>query len=132
MRRPVLAFQSLDTTMLGWPAMSETTPEQDPRRLAEEARDRVHFEEEALALADHPTYGLCAGVYTRDLSRALRAMKRIEAGTVWVNRYGRSRDHILPTGGYKASGLGKDLGREAFHANRRSKSVLIDIRGEGA
>ena len=88
-------------------------------------------EEEALALADHPTYGLCAGVYTRDLSRALRAMKRIEAGTVWVNRYGRSRDHILPTGGYKASGHGKDLGREAYHANR-SKSVLIDIRGEGA
>jgi aldehyde dehydrogenase (NAD+) len=84
-------------------------------------------EEEALALADHPTYGLCAGVYTRDLSRALRAMKRIEAGTVWVNRYGRSRDHILPTGGYKASGLGKDLGREAYHANRRSKSVLIGI-----
>ena len=89
-------------------------------------------EEEALALADHPTYGLCAGVYTRDLSRALRVMKRIEAGTVWVNRYGRSRDHILPTGGYKASGLGKDLGREAYHANRRSKSVLIDIRGEAA
>ena len=89
-------------------------------------------EEEALALADHPTYGLCAGVYTRDLSRALRVMKRIEAGTVWINRYGRSRDHILPTGGYKASGLGKDLGREAYHANRRSKSVLIDIQGEAA
>ena len=90
------------------------------------------FEEAALALARHPTYGLCAGVYTRDLSRALRAMKRIEAGTVWVNRYGRSRDHILPTGGYKASGLGKDLGREAYHANRRSKTVLSDIAREAA
>lgn len=84
-------------------------------------------EEEALTLADHPTYGLCAGVYTRDLSRALRVTRRIEAGTVWVNRYGRSRDHILPTGGYKSSGIGKDLGREAYHANRRSKSVLIDL-----
>jgi aldehyde dehydrogenase (NAD+) len=87
-------------------------------------------EEEALALADHPTYGLCAGVYTRDLSRALRAMKRIEAGTVWVNRYGRSRDASCRRAatGPRASGLG----REAYHANRRSKSVLIDIGREAA
>ena len=84
-------------------------------------------EDEALSLADHPTYGLCAGVYTRDLSRAIRVTRAIEAGTVWINRYGRSRDHLLPTGGYKSSGIGKDLGREAYHANRRFKSVLIDL-----
>lgn len=84
-------------------------------------------EEEAMALADHPTYGLAAGLYTRDLSRAIRLTRRLQAGTVWVNRYGRSRDHILPTGGYKRSGIGKDLGREAYLANRRSKSVLIGL-----
>ncbi|MGV1771543.1 aldehyde dehydrogenase family protein [Agrobacterium vitis] len=84
-------------------------------------------EDEALALADHPTYGLCAGLFTRDLSRALRLTRLLQAGTVWVNRYGRSRDHILPTGGYKQSGIGKDLGREAYHANRKSKSVLIGL-----
>lgn len=84
-------------------------------------------EEEALAMADHPIYGLCAGVFTRDLSRAMRTTRRLQAGTVWVNRYGRSRDHILPTGGYKQSGLGKDLGREAFLANCRSKSVLLAL-----
>ncbi|MDB6454306.1 aldehyde dehydrogenase family protein [Falsirhodobacter sp. 20TX0035] len=84
-------------------------------------------EDEAMELARHPSYGLCAGLFTRDLSRALRLTRRLEAGTVWVNRYGRSRDHILPTGGWKASGLGKDLGREAFAANRRTKSVLIDL-----
>lgn len=84
-------------------------------------------EDEAMALARHQTYGLAAGLFTRDLSRALRLSRRLEAGTVWVNRYGRSRDHILPTGGWKASGLGKDLGREAYLANRRSKSVLIDL-----
>ncbi|MFT3691073.1 aldehyde dehydrogenase family protein [Paenirhodobacter sp.] len=84
-------------------------------------------EEQAVAMADHPTYGLCAGIFTRDLSRALRVMRRIEAGTVWINRYGRSRDHILPTGGYKSSGIGKDLGRAAYHANRRQKTVLIDL-----
>ncbi|MCF1445924.1 aldehyde dehydrogenase family protein [Agrobacterium vitis] len=84
-------------------------------------------EDEALALADHPTYGLCAGLFTRDLSRALRLTRALQSGTVWVNRYGRSRDHILPTGGYKQSGIGKDLGREAYHANRKSKSVLIGL-----
>ncbi|MBR0782118.1 aldehyde dehydrogenase family protein [Bradyrhizobium iriomotense] len=84
-------------------------------------------EEEALALADHPTYGLAAGLFTRDVSRVMRITRALPAGTVWVNRYGRSRDHILPTGGYKHSGIGKDLGREAYHANRRSKSVLIHV-----
>ncbi|MCU0905915.1 MAG: aldehyde dehydrogenase family protein [Rhodobacteraceae bacterium] len=84
-------------------------------------------EDQAMTMADHPTYGLCAGLYTRDLSRALRVTQRLQAGTVWVNRYGRSRDHILPTGGWKQSGLGHDLGREAYHACRRRKSVLIDL-----
>ncbi len=84
-------------------------------------------EEEALLLADHPAYGLASGLFTRDLSRAVRLTRRLQAGTVWVNRYSRSRDHILPTGGYKRSGIGKDLGREAYHANRRTKSVLISL-----
>tara|TARA_R110002033_G_scaffold18585_7_gene48887 strand:+ start:239 stop:1702 length:1464 start_codon:yes stop_codon:yes gene_type:complete len=84
-------------------------------------------EDEAMALAHHATYGLCAGLFTRDLSRAMRLTRKLEAGTVWVNRYGRSRDHILPTTGWKSSGLGHDLGREAYHANRRKKSVLIDL-----
>jgi len=89
--------------------------------------ERFEEEEEAFERAGHSTYGLAAGLYTRDLARALRGMRRIEAGTLWINRYGRSRDHILPTGGWKSSGFGKDLGREAFHANRRTKSVLIDF-----
>lgn len=84
-------------------------------------------EEEALALADHPDYGLCAGVHTRDLGRAMRMMRGLEAGTVWINRYGRSADFILPTGGFKGSGIGKDLGREAFEGNLKVKAVLADI-----
>src|SRR5262249_36213341 len=82
-------------------------------------------EEEAFALAAHPSYGLAAGVHTADLSRAMRAVRRIEAGTVWINRYGRSFDHILPTGGFKQSGIGKDLGRQAYEGNLRFKSVLM-------
>ncbi len=84
-------------------------------------------EEEALVLSAHPVYGLASGLFTKDLSRTIRFARKLEAGTVWVNRYSRSRDHILPTGGYKRSGIGKDLGREAYHANRKTKSVLISL-----
>ncbi|MCU5772538.1 aldehyde dehydrogenase family protein [Erwiniaceae bacterium BAC15a-03b] len=84
-------------------------------------------EEQGLALASHATYGLCAGVHTGSLDRALRAMRGIAAGTVWINRYGRSGDFIIPTGGFHGSGIGKDLGRQAFEACQRYKSVLIDF-----
>jgi aldehyde dehydrogenase (NAD+) len=57
----------------------------------------------------------------------MRAMRGIAAGTVWVNRYGRSGDMIIPTGGFKQSGIGKDLGRQALEASMRYKSVLIDF-----
>lgn len=84
-------------------------------------------EEEGLALAAHPDYGLAAGVHTADLPRALRALRRLEAGTIWINRYGRTADFILPTGGYKRSGIGKDLGRQAYEANLRFKTALIEV-----
>ena len=58
---------------------------------------------------------------------ALRAMRGISAGTVWINRYGRSSDFVLPTGGYHRSGIGKDLGRQAVEANLRFKTVLVDF-----
>ncbi|MDM8355827.1 aldehyde dehydrogenase family protein [Pandoraea communis] len=86
-------------------------------------------EEEALQLAQHEDYGLAAGVHTANLGRAMRMVRGIDAGNVWVNRYGRSSDFVLPTGGFKRSGLGKDLGRQAFEANLRSKAVLIDLNG---
>jgi aldehyde dehydrogenase (NAD+) len=81
-------------------------------------------EDEGLQLTDH-RYGLAAGVYTGDINRALRARRRIQAGTIWVNRYGRSADFIIPTGGFNNSGIGKDLGRQAVEANLRHKSTLI-------
>ncbi len=84
-------------------------------------------EEEALSLADHPLYGLAAAVHTADITKALRSVRKLEAGTVWVNRYGRSSDFVLPTGGYKQSGIGKDLGRAAYEASLRMKTVLVDF-----
>jgi len=86
-------------------------------------------EEEALSLASHATYGLAAGVHTTDLGRAMRAVRGLKAGTVWVNRYGRSSDFVIPTGGYGGSGIGKDLGRQAVEANLRYKSVLMAFEG---
>ncbi len=87
-------------------------------------------EEEAYALANDSVYGLAAGVYTSNINRGLRAIRQIQAGTVWMNRYGRSADFIIPTGGYKQSGIGKDLGRQAYEANLKFKSVLIGIEAD--
>jgi aldehyde dehydrogenase (NAD+) len=84
-------------------------------------------EAEGLALAAHEQYGLAAGVHTADIGKALRAMREIKAGTLWINRYGRSNDFVIPTGGYHQSGIGKDLGRQSVEANLRFKSVLIDF-----
>ncbi|HEX7852269.1 MAG TPA: aldehyde dehydrogenase family protein [Sphingobium sp.] len=84
-------------------------------------------EEEAYALANDSAYGLAAGVHTGDLNRAMRATRALDAGTVWVNRYGRSNDFMLPTGGFKQSGIGKDLGKEAYMANLKSKAALIQL-----
>ncbi len=84
-------------------------------------------EDEAYALANSTRYGLAAGIHTSDLARALRAVRSLEAGTIWVNRYGRSDDFILPTGGFKQSGVGKDLGRDAYLAACKVKTALIQI-----
>ncbi len=84
-------------------------------------------EEEGIAMAGHPVYGLGAGVHTSDLGQAMRAMRGIAAGTVWINRYSRSGDMIIPTGGFQQSGIGKDLGVQAVEASMRHKSVLMDF-----
>lgn len=96
------------------------------------------FPEEADMEVLRPSDGVTLGhtsagsAHTSDIGQALRAMRRIGAGTVWINRYGRSRDLIIPTGGFKGSGVGKDLGRQAFEAAQREKSVLMDFEGRSA
>ena len=66
--------------------------------------DTFDTEDEGLALAAHAHCGLAAGVHTADIGRALRCMRGISAGTVWINRYGCSADFVIPTGGYHQSG----------------------------
>jgi (Z)-2-((N-methylformamido)methylene)-5-hydroxybutyrolactone dehydrogenase len=82
-------------------------------------------EEEAVAIANDIAYGLGAGVWTQSLKRATTVSKRIRAGTVWVNTY-RAVSFLMPFGGYKASGLGRENGVEAIDGYLQSKSVWIN------
>jgi len=88
--------------------------------------DRFDEAEEAFALAAHPTYGLAASVFTRDIGLALKAADTIEAGMVWVNQHGRSPEFTFPAGGFKQSGFGKDMGRAGIEAFIRQKAVWIN------
>ncbi len=83
-------------------------------------------EEELAVLANDVRYGLAAGIWTSDTSKALRLAERIEAGTVWINTYGMF-DVTVPFGGRKQSGFGRELGEEALEPYLQSKSVWLDL-----
>jgi acyl-CoA reductase-like NAD-dependent aldehyde dehydrogenase len=83
-------------------------------------------EDELLALANDVDYGLAAGIWTSDTSKALRVADRLEVGTVWINTYGMF-DVAVPFGGRKHSGFGRELGAEALEPYLQSKSVWVDL-----
>ena len=86
---------------------------------------RVKDFDEAIRLANDSPFGLGASIFTTDLAEAMEAAERLEAGMVWVNNPLIDND-ALPFGGWKASGLGRELGRQGLDAFRRSKMVIID------
>jgi aldehyde dehydrogenase (NAD+) len=80
----------------------------------------------AAALANSTIYGLAAGIWTRDIKKALRAAKAVQAGTVWINTY-NMYDAASPFGGFKQSGFGRDLGMHALEGYTQVKSVWVDL-----
>ena len=83
-------------------------------------------EEQALALANRTVYGLAAGVWTRDVKKAHRFARGLQAGTVWINTY-HPLDAASPFGGYKQSGFGRELGAHALELYTQVKSVWVDL-----
>jgi aldehyde dehydrogenase (NAD+) len=82
-------------------------------------------EAQALAIANGTPYGLVAGVWTRDGSRALRMARRLQCGQVFVNNYGAGGGIELPFGGVKHSGHGREKGFEALYGFSTLKTVAI-------
>lgn len=82
--------------------------------------------EEGIELANDSRYGLAAGIGTERTSLAHRAAADLEAGLIYVNEYGPILPEA-PYGGYKASGIEKDLGLEALEHYRRTKTVYVNL-----
>jgi aldehyde dehydrogenase (NAD+) len=80
----------------------------------------------AAELANATIYGLAAGIWTRDIKKALRAARAVRAGTVWINTY-NMYDVASPFGGFKQSGFGRDLGVHALEGYTQVKSVWVDL-----
>ncbi|WP_127781920.1 aldehyde dehydrogenase family protein [Rhodococcus sp. X156] len=85
-------------------------------------------EEEAIRLANDTQYGLGAGVYTSDVSRAMRMARSVRAGTVGIN--GFTIEPHLPFGGFKESGMGREGGQSAIEAYTELKTVLLPLTDE--
>ena len=81
-------------------------------------------EDEAVALANDVSYGLAAGVWTSDHGRAHRVASKLQAGTVWVNTWGEL-DEVASFGGFKDSGIGRELGPHAVEAYTQPKTVRM-------
>jgi 4-guanidinobutyraldehyde dehydrogenase / NAD-dependent aldehyde dehydrogenase len=83
-------------------------------------------EEEALRIANDSPYGLAAGLWTRDITRAHRVARKLRAGSVWVN-YWDGGDMTAPFGGYKQSGNGRDKSLHAFEKYTEVKATWINL-----
>ena len=85
--------------------------------------------DEAIAIANDTIYGLAAGIWTKDINKAFRLVKNIEAGIVWVNSY-EDGDMTQPFGGYKQSGQARDKCMESLKSYTQSKSAWIRLAPE--
>ena len=113
------------------PTLFEEVP--DDSRIAREeifgpvlAIFRFRDEEEAIARANDTEYGLSAGVFSTDVKRCHRVARRLRAGTVWINLFNFVFPEA-PYGGYKQSGLGRELGVRSIEEYTEVKNVVVDL-----
>ncbi|KAI6789527.1 retinal dehydrogenase 2 [Hortaea werneckii] len=83
-------------------------------------------EEEALEKANDTTYGLGSAVFTKDIVKAHRIARKIEAGMVWINS-SQDSDYRIPFGGVKQSGIGRELGEAGLEAYSNKKAVHVNL-----
>jgi acyl-CoA reductase-like NAD-dependent aldehyde dehydrogenase len=83
-------------------------------------------EDQALELANDSQYGLTAGVWTTDYERGVEIGNQLRAGTIWINNW-HQVDPALPFGGYKQSGVGRELGQHALDEYTEAKHVHVDL-----
>jgi acyl-CoA reductase-like NAD-dependent aldehyde dehydrogenase len=82
--------------------------------------------DELVMRANSTSYGLAAGVWTKDISKAHRFAQAVKAGTVWINGYDLF-DAAAPFGGYKESGFGREMGKEAIDLYTQVKTVWVGL-----
>jgi len=86
-------------------------------------------DEDLIRQANETIYGLSAGIWTRDITRAHRFARAVKAGVVWINTYNMF-NAASPFGGYKQSGYGREMGRHALELYTQVKSVWVDLSGK--
>ena len=85
-------------------------------------------EEEVIKAGNDTTFGLAAGIHTQNLNTAIRVANALKAGTVWVNNYNMLSTQV-PFGGFKESGIGRELGKYALSNYTQVKSVRVRMGG---
>ena len=83
-------------------------------------------DEDAIKVANTGTYGLAAALHTTNLNRAIKVSNGLKAGTVWINQYNMLHQQ-MPFGGYKESGIGRELGEAALANYTQTKTVAIRL-----
>jgi betaine-aldehyde dehydrogenase len=86
-------------------------------------------EDDLIKQANETIYGLSAGIWTRDITRAHRFAREVKAGVVWINTFNMF-NAASPFGGYKQSGYGREMGKHAIELYTQVKSVWVDLSGK--